>query len=281
MRNTKTWLGALAAVGTVPAMAVAGDISPWTPIAGSTEIEVGISRQEADEFFAGDMRAALPTELSQDTVSISVAYGINDRFTIDFDIGYAESEFLTDPGLAPEGGLDGLTDVVLGVRYKALDQFDGAPVTLTLGAAAIIEGGYDTGALPAIGDGASGLQLAAALGRQFGRFSISGDVGYRTRNHDVPDEWFGAINASVAVASRVVLYGGLSTVESDGDLDIGGPGFSPARFPEVDEDLSIWSFGAAVGVSDRTTVNLAYGETFDGSNTSKSSIVNLLVGYSF
>src|SRR5687767_10661367 len=31
MRNTKTWLGALAAVGTVPAMAVAGDISPWTP----------------------------------------------------------------------------------------------------------------------------------------------------------------------------------------------------------------------------------------------------------
>lgn len=183
--------------------------------------------------------------------------------------------------LAPQGGLDGLNDVFIGLRFKALDEAEGAPFTATLGVAGIIDGGYTTGALPAIGDGGSGGQVAVALGRNIGPFSLSGDIGYRTRSNNVPDEVFGAINASISPISGISLYGGVSFVNSTSGIDIGGPGFSPARFPEVEEDYKIWSLGASASLSDRISTNVGYGQKFDGRNTARSKFFRIGVGYSF
>jgi opacity protein-like surface antigen len=278
--QAKMLLSVAALVAFAPA-AYANDISPYTPAEGSGEAEISYTRQEADTFNPGDAQAPLPRELSQDSILLTLSYGISQRFAADVKIGYAKTSFLTDPMLAPEGGLDGLNDVFIGLRYKALDEAEGAPFTATLGVAGIIDGGYRTGALPAIGDGGSGGQVALALGRSIGPFSLSGDVGYRTRSNNIPDEVFGAINASISPTSGISLYGGVSFVDSTSGIDIGGPGFSPARFPEVEEDYKIWSLGASASLSDRISANISYGKKFDGRNTARSEFFRIGLGYSF
>lgn len=270
-----------AALAAFSPAAYANDISPWTPAEGSGEVEISYTRQEADTFNPGDAQAPLPRELSQDSILLTLSYGISQRLAADVKIGYAKTSFLTDPMLAPEGGLNGLNDVFVGLRYKALDEAEGAPITATLGVAAIIDGGYRTGALPAIGDGGSGGQVALALGRNIGPFSLSGDIGYRTRSNNVPDEVFGAVNASISPIPGISLYGGVSFVNSTSGLDIGGPGFSPARFPEVEEDYKIWSLGASASLSDRMSANIGYGKKFDGRNTARSDFFRVGLGFSF
>lgn len=280
-RNLYLTAGMAIALTAPPALA--GDVSPWTPVSGSVEAEVAVSRQNADQFYAGEVLGGIPTgaELEQDAVTLSLSYGISERLAADLTIGYANSKFPVVPGLAPSGGTDGLSDVKLGLRFKVLDELGGAPLTATIGAAAIIDGGYTTGALSAIGDGGSGGQFALALGKQIGPFSLSTDIGYRTKSNNVPDELFGSVQASFAVTNGISLYGGLAFVDSKGNLDIGGPGFSPARFPEVEEDYKLWTVGASAAVTGSTSVNLTYGEKFDGRNTAKSNVIRLGVGYAF
>ena len=282
MRRNLILTAAMAAALT-SAPALAGDVSPWTPVVGSVEAEVAVSRQKADQFYAGKALGGIPTgaELEQDAVTLTASYGISQRIAVDLEIGYANSKFPVVPGLAPSGGTSGLTDVMLGLRFKALDEVSGAPFTATLGAAAIIDGGYQTGALSAIGDGGSGGQFALALGKLIGPLSLSTDIGYRTKSSKVPDELFGSVQASFAVTNGISLYGGLAFVDSKGTLDIGGPGFSPARFPEVEEDYKLWTIGASAAVTGSASVNLTYGEKFDGRNTAKSNVIRLGVGYAF
>jgi hypothetical protein len=263
--------------GTAHAQAV----SPWTPAASSFEGEVAYTNQTAKRFYPGNTKASLPAELSLDTFSASGSYGITDQLAFDVSFGYGQSDFIVAPGLAPKGGLEGLTDATLGLRYKLLDQGAGAPVTLTVAAAAIIAGNYDTGALPAIGDGGSGGQISGAVGWQSGPFSVNGSIGLRGRGNKIPNETFGGVNANVALGDRFSVFAGLGFVDSNGKLDIGGPGFSPARFPEVEEDYRFWSVGASATLVGATSVNLAYGKVFDGRNTAASNFTRLGLGFGF
>lgn len=270
---------AFACFATTPALA--NEVSPWTPVGKGVEAEIAWSQQSADSLNAGTSVAPLPRDLDQTSVTLDVTYGVTDRLAIDFHGGYAKSEFLVDPGLAPDGGLDGLTDFTIGARYKVVDEVDGAPLTATLAIAAIIDGGYRTGALPAIGDGGSGGQVALALGKQIGPFSLSGNIGYRTRSNNVPDEVFGASRIAVSFADRFSVFGGLSFTDSTSGLDIGGPGFTPARFPEVEEDYKLWLVGGSAAITDRLSLNATYGEKFDGRNTARSNVFRIGVGFAY
>jgi hypothetical protein len=272
---------ALVATTLVTGAASAQAVSPWTPSAGSFEGELAYTNQTAKRFYAGNTKAALPAELKLDTIAVSASYGITEQLAFDVSFGYGQSDFIVAPGLAPRGGLEGFSDVTIGGRYKLLDQVDGAPVTLTVAAAAIIAGDYDTGALPAIGDGGSGGQVSGAIGWQNGPISLNGSVGFRARGNDVPDETFGGINANVAIGDRFSIYAGLGFVDSDGKLDVGAPGFTPARFPEVQEDYSFWSVGGSASIFGNTSINLSYGRKFDGRNTAISNFTRLGIGFGF
>ena len=261
--------------------AAAQNTSPWTPLQGGGQVELAYTHQSADSLFAGEADAPLPADIELDSVNLLASYGLSDRWALDVVVGYAESDFVVDPVLAPEGGLDGITDSFVGVRYKALDEIDGAPLTLTFGTGVTIEGDYDVGALSAIGDGASGAQVSVAAGRQLDRFSLSGDIGYRFRGGNVPDELFGSAQVGASLTDRLSAYGGYIFVESNGDLDIGGPGFTPARFPEVEENYQVWLVGAALGLTDTLSASVTYGENFEGRNTAQSEFVRVGVSYGF
>lgn len=256
--------------------------SPWLPAAGTHQIGFSFSQQSADQFYVGETEMDLPTDLTLDALQLDYSYGLSDRLALDVQLLYAESDFLVDPGLAPNGGLDGIGDARIGLRWLALEEIAGFPVTLTLNVAAIIEGDYDTGAITAIGDGASGGELSVITGRSFDSgLSWATEVGFRARGGEVPNEWF--FNRSVSYGFNDRFSGRLAwnSVDSRGNLDIGAPGFSPARFPALEEDYDLWLIGASFAPTFDWTLGIDVGRKFDGRNTAKSDIVALSISRSF
>jgi hypothetical protein len=280
MKNVSLKIGGCVAIA-FASPAFANDVSPYTPVDGGGDVEVSWTRQTADSFNPGSATAPLPVDLNQTSIAIDASYGLTDKLALDLRVGYAKSEFTVDPGLAPQGGLDGLTDVVIGARYKVIDEVDGGPFTATLGVAAIIDGGYRTGAITAVGDGGSGGQVALAFGKQLGPISYSSSIGYRIRSSNIPDEIFGGARLSLAFADRFSVFGGLSFTDSTSGIQIGGPGFTPARFPEVEEDYKLWNVGGAVSFTDSLSLNASYGQKFDGRNTARSNFLRVGLGLSF
>jgi hypothetical protein len=253
--------------------------SSWVNAAGTGELSIGFGDQSADRFYAGDTELPLPVDLEMQTTFLSASYGITDRLSIDAQLAYGQSDFAVDPVLAPRGGLSGVADSKIGLRYSLYSD-NGAAIAVK--AAAILEGNYDTGAITAIGDGGSGVELALLGGKSFDSgFAINGEIGYRKRSNDVPDDIFGGVTASYAFNDTFGVYAGYQFVRADGDLDIGGPGFSPPRFPEVDEEYDVVQGGLSFNFSENWGAGFGYGRKIDGRNTAKSDFWNVALTYSF
>jgi hypothetical protein len=255
--------------------------SPWTPADESSELTLRLGTQSATEFYAGKAEMKLPAKLSQDTYTLEYSYGINDHLALDARIGYTKSKFITVPGLAPNGGLSGFADSRLGLRYNLTGADNDLP-TITFGLAALIKGNYDTGALPAVGDGKSGFEVSALIGHAFDSgFLLSGGVASRQYSSPVPDELAITLGAGFAFNERASVGAFYQDVTSNGKLDIGGPGFSPARFPEVDEEFSLWGVGGSVSLTDEWLLGLDFGRKNTGKNTAKSKFSSLSITYLF
>ncbi len=277
MKQNTLWL-ALSLIASNAALADSS--SPWTPAGASSELSLRIAQQEADRFFAGAAEMPLPADLTQNTYTIDYSYGLSDRLALDVRVGYTKSDFITVPGLAPNGGLSGGQDSRIGVRYNFVGTEDELP-TLTIGLAALIAGNYDVGALPAVGDGESGFEIAALIGHAFDSgFLLSGGIT-RRQFSDVPDETIFNLGAGLSLGDAASLGLFYQDVSSNGNLDIGGPGFSPARFPEVDEEFSLWGIGGSFSVSDTLSFGLDYGRKFDGKNTAKSDFISVSASTTF
>ncbi|MGR8929622.1 MAG: transporter [Gammaproteobacteria bacterium] len=224
----------------------------------------------------------LPTDLSQHTFTAYLEYGLLDSLALDARLGYAFSDLATDPMLSPKASLDGMTDTNLGIRWRALDETIGDPMTVTFRVAGVIEGSYRAGALNAIGDGASGGEFSMLVGRIFDNgLSVYNEVGYRTRNRPVPDEFFASIGGRYGFASGFSAGVSYQIAESLGGIDIGSPGFTPSRFPAVNEDYQIVGFDLSYQLAPRTFVSVNYGKTVDGRNTGDQDIVGLSIGQGF
>jgi hypothetical protein len=266
---------------TLSGSALAGSSSPWVSAAGETELTLTYGSQTADRFFAGDAEMALPADLDQDNLSLGISYGINDELTLDAQIGYAQSDFVVNPVLSPKGGLDGLQDSRLGLRLNVAGPDSGLP-TITLGLAALLRGNYDTGALPAVGDGESGIEAQVNVGHVFDQgVVLSGGFAYRNFNGEVPNQ--NVFNLGLGYGFTEQFSGGVfyQNVNSNGSLDIGAPGFSPARFPEVDEDYSLFGASGSFAISDALYLGVDIGRKSDGRNTAKSRFWQLSVGRTF
>ena len=265
--------------------AVQAGSNPWLPEPGTLNTVLSYTFQTADNFYFGNEKTDLPTDLSQHTVSDYLEYGLTDSIALDARLGYASSDFIQTPPDGPSpfaASLDGLTDTNLGIRWRILDELIGDPLTVTFRAAGIIEGTYRTGALNAIGDGSSGGEFSVLAGRFFDNgFSLSGETGYRTRAKPVPDEFFANFRGGYALTSKLGVGVSYQIAESLGGIDIGGPGFTPARFPAVNEDYQIFGVDLNYHLTPKAFISVNYGLTVTGRNTSNQDIFGVNLGYSF
>lgn len=271
--------------------AFADGVSPWLPAPGAGFINLSYVSQNANEFYVGDQKRGTPPRqatppgpnLGQHTVWVNGMYGLSDAVAIDFRVGAARSY----ASAGPTGGRDkysGVTDTNIGVTWRIVDELVKPSLpSIALRGGAIIEGSYAAGYINSIGDGASGLEVSALAGKYFAdRFAVSGEVGYRVRDEDVPSDVFVNVSGGVLV-DNIGLSVNYKLVDAQSGLQIGGPGFTPTGrvFPRLEEDIQFLSGTVSLNVSDQMNLGVTYGEVIDGRNTSKSKVFSVTMGYLF
>ena len=271
--------------------AFADGISPWLPAPGAGFVNLSYVSQNANEFYFSDDKRPTPgppsvqgSNLGQHTVWVNGMYGLSDAVAIDFRVGAARSYY---PPIDPTGGRDnysGVTDSNIGVTWRIVDELVNPSMpSIALRGGAIIEGSYAAGYINSIGDGASGLEVSALAGKYFAdRFAVSGEVGYRVRDEDVPSDVFVNVSGGVLL-DNIGLSINYKLVDAQSGLQIGVPPFSPTArvFPRVEEDIQFLSGTVSLNVSDQMNLGVTYGEVIDGRNTSKSKVFSVTMGYLF
>lgn len=279
-------LAAVAAVAIHGSPAFAGG-SPWLPAPGGGSLTVSYVYQNATEYYRTTKR---PTpgghDLSQKTVWVEGTYGLNDALALDFRFGGAQSSFATGPGLPPsQASISGLADINAGVVWRAVDEIVSNGPSIAFRAGVIVAGSYETGYINSLGDGGNGFEVSALIGKYLDNgFALSGEFGYRTRtsgDHDIPPNLFARLAAGVVVGSRLGLAFNYQMEDSTSGLEIGGPGFSPTVFPEVQEDFHIVGPSVSIAVSDRANIGASYGRVIAGRNTAASNIIGVSLNVVF
>ena len=281
--------------------AFADGVSPWLPAPGAGFVNFSYVSQNANQFYVQDNLRGTPPQnavpdgkgpnLGQHTVWLTGMYGWSDSIAIDFRVGAARSYFgattpMGDP-IPPTGGRDnysGVADSNIGVTWRVVDELVKPSLpSIALRAGAIIEGSYTPGYINSIGDGASGLEISALAGKYLADWlAVSGEIGYRDRDEDVPADLFVNVSGGV-LFENIGLSVNYKLVDAQSGLQIGGPGFSPTGrvFPRLEEDIQFLSGTVSLNVSDQTTIGVSYGEVIDGRNTSKSKVFSVSMGYLF
>ena len=290
-------LAALAVVTvTVTATPAFAEGSPWLPAPGAGTISVSYVSQEATEFYRAAVKGPTPAgghELGQQTLWATGTYGISDALALDFRVGTAESSFMAGPSapFPPKENLSGLQDVNAGLVWRFRDEVVSSGPSLALRAAAIIGGSYTTGYISSLGDGGDGGEVSLLIGKYIGeRGALSAELGYRHRNSNIPADTFLNLSAGVLVGDRVGLNLGYRMIDAESSgLDIGVPPFSPARFPELQEDIELVLGTISIGLQSGTTpraiavdsLAFTYGSVVGGRNTAVSDVFSISIGFNF
>ncbi len=264
--------------------------SPWLPAPEGGNFSIAYVKQEANKFYRGTSKVSTPgggEDLSQETVWLTGNVGISDAAAFDFRLGRSESSFITGEGLPPsEAELSGFTDMNLGLTLRLVDEVvtPSAP-SVALRAGLIIAGNYEVGLINSLGDGGDGYELSLLVGKFFtDRFALSGEAGYRHRDsnsHNIPESWFYRVSAGAILSRHVTLSLNYDVVDSQSGLDIGVPPFSPANFPEIEEDAKLLGTALNLIVSDSTSVTASYAKVLDGRNVADGEAFSLSLNHSF
>ena len=279
--------GALAAaVLSLPLAAFAEGVSPWLPIPGELSLTLNRTEQSGSSAYIGSTLLPVSTitggaasKFKRSTTSVRLGYGLTDALALDASIGY---------GNVKAGAADsdsGLADSTFGLSWRVLDEFEQPALpTLTVRAAAIVKGNYEGARLAAIGNDQNGFELAVVLGKEFtSALALWAEVGVQNRSGGVPNATFYEIGARVRFApqwSATLAYG---AKKYSGDLDIGGPDFSPARFQEVRAERELVKLGVGFAFAGNQGLALNYAKVLGGGrNTVKDDpIVGLSYTYAF
>ena len=268
-----------------PLLALAEGNSPWLPIPGQISASIGYVTQKADEAYIGTTKLAVSaitggaaTKYDRSSTKLRVDYGLTDSVALDAALSF---------GSTSVGGADkdsGATDSVIGLRWRVLDEYEQPSMpTVTLRGAAIIKGSYQGARLAALGKAANGFEASIIVGKELTpAIAAYGELGLLSYSNNVPNATFYEIGTRIRVApgwSTSVAY---TNKKFAGDLDIGGPGFTPARFQQVREERSLVKLGVNFAFAANQGVALSYAMVTNGRNTVKdNSILGISYTYGF
>ena len=258
--------------------------SPYLPSPGRTELTVSHTFVTFDAFWAGKTRLGTQAVLGssgkdQYTSLLSLEYGLSERWAADLTVGYSRVKM----GSFPDDS--GWVDSLVGIRYLVMDEtesFNRSLPTVALRVGGILAGSYDEGLPFSSGDGASGVEVSALVGRSLNRtFSVLADLGYRWRSHGVPEDIFGSVGLAASwrqfILSAAWRYDGAVS-----GLVILGPGFGTVGgFPQVRERNASLQIGLGGSVSDRLYLQAYAAWTLSGENTGDKTVLGGSGTFSF
>lgn len=296
-------LGLLFALcASVPAALAQG--TPWLAEPGTGTVNVSYVNQNATEFFRQTTKVKGPLEatganLAQNTTWFGVNYAINDAVALDVQSGWARS--LVAGGVGPSGGQEsysGLFDSNFAVTWRIVDELVSNAPSVAVRVGAIVAGGYDTGYINSLGDGGNGVETSLIVGKFGSAAGASAEIGYRNRTStevnrnavggaaggekvDIPSDVFLNLALFVPAGDRFTIGADYRMVNALSGIDIGGTGFSPSRFPALQEDVHIVGGRAIANVTEAVSVSGFFGQVVAGRNTAVSRIIGFGVSFAF
>lgn len=277
--------GILVAFGLFASAPAQAQGSAWLAEPGTGFLSMSYVHQSADEFYAGPNKMPTPQgeDLRQNTVWVAANYFLSDVVALDIKTGWAMSQFITGPGIpAAADSFSGVVDTDVGVTWRLTDEWTGGWPSMAVRAGATVAGNYETGSINAIGDGGDGYQLSLIVAKFLSeRIGVSAEVGQQRRNNDIPTNTFAHATGLWLLNNRLTVGVDYTIVSAASSIDIQGPGFTPARFPEVQEDYRAAGGRLYYDVSDNLTMALFYTKKFSGRNTALSGVYGATFSYSF
>ena len=305
-RNRRSLVAAVACTVVLSCLSVQPAFAqgtPWIAEPGTGSVSLSFVNQKAGEFFRADTITKGPLEatgasLSQNTLWFGVNYAVTDAVAFDIQSGFARS-FL--PGaVGPAGGREsysGLGDTNIGVTWRFVDELVSDAPSVALRAAIIAAGSYDHGYINSIGDGGNGFETSLIIGKFGSRAGFSGEIGYRFRSSilanseavgganrstiDIPSDMFLNLSAFIPANDAITIGVDYRLVNALSGIDIGGEGFSPSRFPGLQEDAQIVGGRLLANVTDTVSVNAFVGRVVAGRNTAKSRVFGVGATFAF
>jgi hypothetical protein len=269
----------------MPLSALAEGDSPWLPIPGDLSVSVNLTQQSGKSAYIGSTELPITaitggaaSKVTRSTTQLRLAYGLSDSLSVDASVGNGQVKV----GRADDD--KGRTDSAIGLNWRVLDEFEspGLP-SLTFRAAAILKGSYDGGRLAALGNDANGVALAVLLGKQLSpAVAVWAEAGLQNRSDQVPNATYYGLNGRFNVSPQWSVSLGVSSKKYGGDLDIGGPGFSPSRFQQVRAERTLVKAGVAWALAGNQGLSLNLAKVTSGRNTVKDdSLLALSYTYAF
>ena len=278
--------------------------TPWLAEPGTGTVNVSYVNQNATEFFRQTTKVKGPLEatganLAQNTMWFGVNYAINDAVALDVQSGWARS--LVAGGVGPSGGQEsysGLFDSNFAVTWRIVDELVSNAPSVAVRVGAIVAGGYDTGYINSLGDGGNGVETSLIVGKFGGAAGASAEIGYRNRTStevnrnavggaaggekvDIPSDVFLNLGLFVPAGDRFTIGADYRMVNALSGIDIGGAGFSPSRFPALQEDVHIVGGRLIANVTEAVSVSGFFGQVVAGRNTAVSRIIGFGISFAF
>ena len=267
-----------------PAAAFA-DGSAWLNEPGTGFASLSVVSQVADEYFRGKVKRSTPRgeDLAQNTVWVSANYAFTDSLSLDAQVGWARSEFIVGPMIpTPMENFSGIVDTTIGLTWRVNDELASDFPSVAVRAGAIIAGNYDTGYINSLGDGGDGYELSLIVGEFVSnRVGLSAEFGYRGRDSGIPNETFTNLTGVWLLGEKLSLGLDYKIVNAESGLDIGGEGFDPTRFPEVQEDSELAAGRLYYNASERLSFAVFHAAVVNGRNAPASAVYGATISYSF
>ncbi|MCY4635566.1 MAG: hypothetical protein OXG04_13860 [Acidobacteria bacterium] len=283
--------------------------TPWIAEPGTGTISLTYANQSAKEFWrpvdGSIMKVKGPlgetdASLAQNTMWFAANYAVNDFVALDIQSAFASS-FVTG-GVGPSGGQEsysGLFDSNVALTFRLVDELISDAPSVAVRVGGILAGAYDTGYINSLGDGGHGVETSLIIGKFGNAAGFSAEVGFRVRGStdvntqavgggmaagetvDVPNDMFVNLGLFIPAGSAVTLGVDYRMVNAMSGIDIGGMGFSPSRFPGLEEDAHIVGGRLLANVTDTVNLNVFFGQVVAGKNTAASRVFGAGIGFGF
>ena len=277
--------------------------TPWIAEPRTGSFSISYFNQTAKEFYRGTETVKGPLEatgasLGQNTIWMAANYAISDAIAVDLQTAWAQS--FVDGAVGPSGGEEnysGLYDTNIAVTWRFVDELVSNAPSAAVRVGVTVPGGYDTGYINSLGDGGSAIESSLIIGKFWSLAGVSAELGYRQRGStevnanavgasgnddiDIPSDIFANFWIFVPVSSRIRVAANYRVVNATDGIDIGGTGFSPSRFPALEEDSQILGGQLFADVFGNVSAHAFFGQVVGGRNTAKSTILGagLSIGF--
>ena len=295
LRSFPTVVAGAAMVFSLLPQPVLAQGTPWIAEPGTGTVSITYANQNASEFFRQTTRVKGPLDpdksLAQNTMWFGVNYAITDAVALDVQSAWARS-FVTGAA-GPSGGREsysGLFDSNIALTFRLVDELISDAPSVAVRVGGILAGAYDTGYINSLGDGGHGVETSLIVGKFGNAAGFSAELGFRVRGStevntqavggamaagetvDVPNDMFVNLGLFIPAGNAVTLGVDYRIVNALSGIDIGGPGFSPSRFPGLEEDAHLVGGRVLINATDVVSLNVFFGQVVKGNNTAVSRV---------